>query len=81
VFQYRKFRPTEKDFVENRPKALLQFAGKAILEGIKDRRRKWTWKHFAERRDDRNNYVALFRKKLQSPLTGQVGFSTVDFCV
>ncbi|KIM85199.1 hypothetical protein PILCRDRAFT_817197 [Piloderma croceum F 1598] len=69
--QYRKFRPSEEDFSENRPKALLLFAGKAILEGVKDRRRKWTWEYFAERRDDRNQYIELFKKKLLSPLTGQ----------
>jgi vacuolar protein sorting-associated protein 13A/C len=70
--QYRKFKPSEEVFAESRPKALLQFAGKAILEGVKDRRRKWTWEYFAERRDDRNSYVELFRKKLLNPLAGQV---------
>lgn len=30
---------------------------------MRDRRRKWTWAYFAERRDDRNNYVDLFQKK------------------
>lgn len=71
-FQYRKFRPSEDEFSQSRPKALLQFAGQAILQGVQERKRKWTWGYFAERRDDRNKYVALFQKKLLNSLSGQV---------
>lgn len=70
--QYRKYRPREEEFEKNRSKALLQFAGTAILEEVQERRRKWTWAYFAERRDDRKTYVELFKKKLQNPLVGQV---------
>ncbi|KAG2159854.1 vacuolar protein sorting-associated protein 13 [Suillus bovinus] len=61
--QYRKFRPSDEEFKANRARALLRFAAQAILDGVHDRRRKWTWAYFAERRDDRNKYVELFEKK------------------
>ncbi|KAJ7181657.1 vacuolar protein sorting-associated protein 13 [Mycena crocata] len=68
--QYRKFRPTDTEFTDNRAKYRLRYAGTAILEGVRDRRRKWTWAYFAERRDDRNKYVDLFQKKSLSTLAG-----------
>lgn len=66
--QYRKFRPTDEEFKANRARALLHFAAQAILDGVRDRRRKWTWAYFAERRDDRNKYVELFEKKIVNSL-------------
>ncbi|KAJ7706184.1 vacuolar protein sorting-associated protein 13 [Mycena rosella] len=68
--QYRKFRPSDAEFVTNRAKYRLRYAGTAILEGVRDRRRKWTWAYFAERRDDRNRYVDLFQRKSLSTLAG-----------
>lgn len=69
--QYRRFRPTDADFARNKAKARLQFAGNAILEGVREKNRKWTWGYFSQRRDDRNRYVNLFQKKSLSPLLGQ----------
>lgn len=37
-----------------------------------ERNRKWTWKYFAERRNDRNAYIRFFQKKLLTPLSGTV---------
>jgi len=56
----------------DRPLALLQFAGRAILDEVKERRRRWTWEYFAARRDDRNVYVERFRKKLLETATPEV---------
>jgi vacuolar protein sorting-associated protein 13A/C len=70
--QYKKYRPQEWEFERNRPRALLNFAGKAILADIHDRHRRWTWAFFAERRDDRLAYVDLFKKKLLNQLAGAV---------
>ncbi|KAJ7634302.1 vacuolar protein sorting-associated protein 13 [Mycena polygramma] len=76
--QYRKFRPSDDEFTANRAKYRLRYAGTAILEGVRDRRRKWTWAYFAERRDDRNNYVDLFQKKTLGTLAGTVSCILTD---
>ncbi|KZT30580.1 vacuolar protein sorting-associated protein 13 [Neolentinus lepideus HHB14362 ss-1] len=68
--QYRKVRPSEEDLRQNRARALFRFAGNAILSGIQERNRKWTWSYFAERRDDRKRYVELFKQKSIGPLVG-----------
>ncbi|KAK0233092.1 hypothetical protein IW262DRAFT_1304036 [Armillaria fumosa] len=61
--QYRKYRPSDEEFSINAVSARLHFAGVAILEEVREKRRKWTWGYFAERRDDRNKYVDLFQRK------------------
>ncbi|KAI0932190.1 hypothetical protein AcW2_000882 [Taiwanofungus camphoratus] len=66
--QYQKYRPPIDKLEENRPRALLRFAGSAVLDEVRERRRKWTWSYFAERRDDRHRYVELFKRKQLSPL-------------
>ncbi|KAF8168100.1 vacuolar protein sorting-associated protein 13 [Crassisporium funariophilum] len=68
--QYGKYRPSVTEFTANAPRALLKYSVDAILEGVREKNRKWTWKYFAGRRDDRNSYVELFQKKLLSPLVG-----------
>lgn len=64
--QYRKFRPSAEELEENRPRALLRFAGKAILNEVHERHRVWSWDYFRERRDDRKEYVELFKQKENS---------------
>lgn len=59
--EYRKLQP--KKSPKEDPKAWLHFAGKAVLDKIHDRNRRWSWAYFKERRDDRNQYTALFKKK------------------
>ncbi|KAF7306925.1 hypothetical protein MIND_00485000 [Mycena indigotica] len=68
--QYRKFYPNDTQLVENPARARLFYAGTAILEGVRERRRKWTWTYFAERRDDRTKYVDLFQQKSLNNLAG-----------
>ena len=51
--QYRRFRPTEEEVEQNRPRALLRFAGRAILSEVHEKRKVWTWDYFAQRRDER----------------------------
>ncbi|KAF9270221.1 DUF1162-domain-containing protein [Marasmius fiardii PR-910] len=68
--QYRKFLPSDNEFSANAARARLKFAGTAILGAVRERRRRWTWNYFAERRDDRRRYVELFQKKSLSALDG-----------
>lgn len=62
--QYHKFRPPEEEFAENPARARLKFALKAISNEVHDRHRRWTWEYLAERRDQRNQYVDIYVKKL-----------------
>ena len=59
--EYRKLQPTKRP--KEDPKAWLLFAGKAVLDRIHDRNKRWSWAYFAERRDDRKRYIELFKKK------------------
>jgi vacuolar protein sorting-associated protein 13A/C len=59
---------------ENRPRGLLIFSGTAILDSVRERRRRWTWAYFSERRDDRRRYVKLFKKKHLNTTTNEVRF-------
>ncbi|CCL98963.1 uncharacterized protein FIBRA_00971 [Fibroporia radiculosa] len=68
-YQYQRYRPSAQELKENRSKALFRFAGRAILDEVHERKRKWTWNYFAERRDDRHRYVELFKKKQLNPLS------------
>ncbi|KAF9015159.1 vacuolar protein sorting-associated protein 13 [Cyathus striatus] len=65
--QYRKYQPSEEELSVNPARARLLFAGRCILANVHERNEKWTWKYFAERRDDRNRYVDLFQKKILYP--------------
>ena len=71
MIQYAKYRRPEL-LKENRPRALLIFAGDAILDSVRERRRRWTWAFFAERRDDRRRYVEVFKKKKLNTATDEV---------
>lgn len=59
--EYRKYQPAKSP--KEDPRAWLHFAGKAVLDRIHDRNKQWSWAYFAERRDDRKAYIALFKKK------------------
>ena len=59
--QYQRYRPSARQIEQNKSKALLKFAQEAILQEIHERRRKWTWDYFRERRDDRKLYIYSFK--------------------
>ncbi len=59
--EYKKLQP--KSSPKEDPRAWLQFAGQAVLTKIHERNRRWTWDYFKERRDDRERYIDLFKKK------------------
>ena len=62
--QYHRFRPPEIEFTESPARSRWKFATKAILNEVHERDRKWSWQYFAERRDNRKQYVELFVKTL-----------------
>ncbi|PSN61047.1 vacuolar protein sorting-associated protein 13 [Corynespora cassiicola Philippines] len=59
--EYKKFQP--KSSPKEDPAGWLYFAGKAVLDKIHERNRRWSWGYFKERRDDRIRYIELFKKK------------------
>ncbi|GJN91455.1 hypothetical protein Rhopal_004478-T1 [Rhodotorula paludigena] len=61
--EYRGFRPPQREIDQNRNRALWKFAINAIRSEVHEKHRQWSWAYFAERRDDRKAYVALFKKK------------------
>lgn len=65
---YGKFQPGADEYTINPARARLRFALTAILEEVKEKRRRWTWDYFASRRDERNRYVDLFQRKLLGAL-------------
>ncbi|TIB10448.1 hypothetical protein E3P92_03204 [Wallemia ichthyophaga] len=64
--QYIRLRPNADELHANKPRALLSFAARAILNEVHERNKKWTWAYFAERRDDRKLYVALWKERKES---------------
>lgn len=60
---------SENDASKRRERArlLLRFAVEAILSEVHERRRRWTWEFFEERRDDRKRYVELYKKRESAP--------------
>lgn len=61
--EYRTFRPSQAQIEQNKSKALWRFATEAIRSEVHEKNRKWSWAYFAERRDDRKDYVRLFKAK------------------
>ncbi|KAF2203968.1 vacuolar protein sorting-associated protein-like protein vps13 [Delitschia confertaspora ATCC 74209] len=59
--EYKKYQP--KSSPKEDPAGWLRFAGKAVLDKIHDRNRRWSWAYFKERRDDRIRYIDLFKKR------------------
>jgi len=59
--EYKKLQP--KATPKEDPKAWLRFAFQAVYQKIKDRNRQNTWGYVKERRDDRIQYINLFKKK------------------
>ncbi|KJX99366.1 vacuolar protein sorting-associated protein vps13 [Zymoseptoria brevis] len=59
--EYKKLQP--KQSPKEDPRAWLLFAGKAVVDRIHDKNKRWSWAFFAERRDDRKRYIELFKKK------------------
>ncbi|KAI8057703.1 hypothetical protein BDF22DRAFT_772292 [Syncephalis plumigaleata] len=65
--QYRKYRPDVNTTAKTHPREWFKFAGNCILSEIHERRQKWTWDHFARRRDERKAYVRLFMDSQLEP--------------
>lgn len=70
--EYRPFRPPQAQIEANKSKALWGFAINAITTEVHQKKRQWSWEYFAERRDDRKNYVRLFKAKHRKDISLEV---------
>ncbi|MCJ1358957.1 MAG: hypothetical protein MMC33_008957 [Icmadophila ericetorum] len=59
--EYSKLRPNKT--AKEDPQAWIRFAGQAVLRKIHERNRTWTWEYIRQRRDERKQYIDLFKKK------------------
>ncbi|KAI5287431.1 hypothetical protein KEM54_006005 [Ascosphaera aggregata] len=59
--EYRDLRPRLQP--KEDPRGWFRYAGNVVLGKIHDRNRRWTWDYIRERRDDRKEYISLFKQK------------------
>lgn len=60
--RFRKLRP--KVSVKEEPLEWFRFAARTVLSEIHEKHYKWTWEHFAKRRDQRKAYIRLWKLHL-----------------
>ncbi|RCK56101.1 Vacuolar protein sorting-associated protein 13 [Candida viswanathii] len=65
--KFRKFRP--KLPPSEAPKAWFKYAAESVLNEIHERNYKWSWEYFAKRRDQRIEYIKLWKLKLKGDIT------------
>ncbi|KAJ1653989.1 Vacuolar protein sorting-associated protein 13 [Dispira simplex] len=65
--RYLKFRPPAHITISDNPRQWLQFAIECVLSEVRERRRRWTWDYFKERRKDRQRYMRLYRELQANP--------------
>ncbi|KAI8968041.1 hypothetical protein BDF20DRAFT_917267 [Mycotypha africana] len=58
--KYLKFHPGTGKTPMSYPKEYFQYAGKAILSEIHEKKYKWSWDHFKTRRDQRYKYIECY---------------------
>ncbi|KAL8710768.1 MAG: hypothetical protein Q9220_004786 [cf. Caloplaca sp. 1 TL-2023] len=74
--EYKKFQP--KSSPKEDPKAWLRFAFTSVHTKIQERNRKLTWGYIAERRDDRLQYIKIFKKKKKEEKLDPTEMSDLD---
>lgn len=65
--KFRKFRP--KIAPSESPKEWFQYTAKAVLDEIHERNYKWSWAYFEKRRDQRKEYIKLWKLKLENKMS------------
>ena len=78
--EYRVFRPSQKEIDQNKQRALWKFAINAIKTEVHEKNRKWSWAYFEERRDDRKEYVRLFKAKSKNEIAPDVSCASIRLC-
>jgi vacuolar protein sorting-associated protein 13A/C len=76
--QYRKLRPPPTVTPKTNPQAYWSFAGKAILDQVHEKNYHWSWDYFRERKNERKNYINLFKAKRLSTISAPQQTSLSD---
>ncbi|OZJ06276.1 hypothetical protein BZG36_00800 [Bifiguratus adelaidae] len=58
--EFIPLRPKRPATPRTAPLAFFRYAGQSILASIHERHYRWSWEHFAKRRDQRKEYVELY---------------------
>ena len=66
---YRPLHPPLGVTAKAQPRVWWAFAIAAVLADVRERRASWTWKRFAQRRDERHAYVRLYQLVLKDKET------------
>lgn len=74
--RFRKFRP--KVLVSEDPNQWFRYAANSVLNEIHEKNYKWSWEYFAKRRDQRKQYIKLYKAKLLNKLTDQTDVKNLD---
>jgi len=64
--KFRKYRPKVPPSED--PKAWFKYAAECVLNEIHEKNSKWSWDHFAKRRDERKEYIQLWKLKLEKKI-------------
>lgn len=67
TYKFRKLRP--KASVSEDPKAWLSYSFHCVYDEIRERDYKWTWEYFKNRRDQRKEYLPLWKAHLHTTET------------
>lgn len=65
TLKYKKLRPEYS--VNQNPKGWFEYAARCVLQEIHDKNYKWSWDFIKAKREKRNKYVELWKKKLALP--------------
>lgn len=67
--RYRRLRP--KVAVKDDPLAWFRYAATTVLDGVKEKRRQWSWDHIQKHIIDQKQYVELYKKWYRSGSSDQ----------
>lgn len=78
TLKYRALKPKEAKTVKDNPREWLQYAIHAVVQEIHDKNKVWSWEYIKGRRDDRLNYIKLYKQKMEGSLTDTSDFDKLE---
>ncbi|RDW42663.1 hypothetical protein B0I73DRAFT_150485 [Yarrowia lipolytica] len=78
TLKYRALKPKDAKHAKDNPREWFQYAIKAVLQEIHDKNKVWSWDYIKGRRDDRREYIKLYKQKLEGTLTDTTKFDKLE---